>query len=129
LGGAILCFSLLGIFSFGGAMVADKLMVRALRSKDPEVARRLLEEAQEHLMVQDLAEKLIAYHYLEKAKYSGNVEDLVEGINRLQTYFNKEPQSRELYRLIYLYKAFGDKKMLDSLIGYANPSSLDEILK
>jgi len=129
LGGAVLCFSLWGLFSFGGAMMADKLILRALKAKDPEVARQLLEKAHGHLMASDLAEKVLAYHYLEKAKYSGNVEDLVEGINRLQSYFNKEPQSKELYRLIYLYKAFGDKKMLDSLIGYANPTSLDEVLK
>jgi len=129
LGGMVLGFSLIGMLSFVGAMRADKLIFNALNTKNPEISRQLLEEAQEHIMARDLAEKSLAYHYLERAKYSGRVEDLVEGISRLQECFNKEPHSKELYRLIYLYKAFGDKKKLDSLIAYANPASLDEILR
>jgi len=129
LGGAILGFSLLGMVAFAGAMRGDKFILRSIKSKNPEISRQLLEKASGCLLVRGLAEKALAYHYLERAKYSGRVEDLVEGMSRLQECFNKEPHSKELYRLIYLYKAFGDKKMLESLIGYANPTSLDEVLK
>ncbi|MFP4481398.1 MAG: hypothetical protein ACLFN0_01230, partial [Thermovirgaceae bacterium] len=79
--------------------------------------------AERHLMVQDLAQRQIAYHYISRSRATGNVEYLAEGLNRIHKYFRSHPQAREMNQLLAWYKRLEEKELFESVAVYLHPRS------
>ncbi|MGC9372216.1 MAG: O-antigen ligase family protein [Thermovirgaceae bacterium] len=112
-----------GIVFLGGGMYGDRQLRVALDTRDAGFQLALLQSAERHLMVRDLAQRQIAYHYLARSRVSGNVEYLAEGLNRLNDYFRSHPQAREMNQLLSWYKRLDETELFESVAVYLHPRS------
>jgi len=115
--------SIAGLLYLGNGMAGDLKIRKGVQSHNGFVQRRFLEQASEHLMVQDIAEKQLAYHYLALGKASKNPEHIAEGINRLYNHFQREPHSKELKNLLDLTLKIGRRDLAEEIASYLKPGS------
>jgi O-antigen ligase len=127
-GASMAAVALGGLIFLASGMYGDRQLRLALETQEAGKQLEYLQNAEKHLMVSDLAERQIAYHYLARARATGNVDYLVEGINRLHTYFTREPQSRELNRLLGLYSKLGEIELYESVASYLHPWTSSDIV-
>jgi len=113
--------ALAGLVFLGSGMYGDRQLRYAVETTEATSQLEHLERARRHLMVSDIAERQIAYHYIARARATGNAEYLAEGINRLHAYFRTEPQSRELNRLLGWYRRLDAKDLYQSVAAYLHP--------
>lgn len=113
--------ALAGLAFFASGMYGDRQLRNAVETTEATSQLEHLERAQRHLMVSDLAERQIAYHFIARARATGSAEYLAEGINRLHAYFRTEPQSRELNRLLEWYRRLDEKELYKSIAVYLHP--------
>lgn len=123
LGALVLVCAVAGFAYFFNGMRGDVLLRKGVQSKLPFVQRSYFEQAYEHMLVRDIAERQLAYHYLAVGRASGNAEDTLEGVNRLYRYFHKEPHSRELKALLELGIKLKDTKLTREMTSYLKPGS------
>lgn len=112
-----------GIVFLGSGMYGDRQLRIALDTHDAGRQLELLESAERHFMVRDLAQRQIAYHYLARSRASGNVEYLAEGLNRLHEYFRTHPQAREMNQLLSWYKKLDEMELFENVAVYLHPRS------
>ncbi|MEA3507771.1 MAG: O-antigen ligase family protein [Synergistota bacterium] len=123
LGAAMAAGAIAGLVFFGNGMIGDRQIRLATETKNATIQRRYLEKAQERLMVSDIAERQMAYHFIALARATKKGEYLAEGLNRLHACFLTEPHSREMNRLIHWYSSIKDKDRLESVARYLKPGS------
>ncbi|MGC9489642.1 MAG: O-antigen ligase family protein [Thermovirgaceae bacterium] len=121
--------ALAGLVFFASGMYGDRQLRYAVETTEATSQLEHLERARRHLMVSDLAERQIAYHFIARARATGSAEYLVEGINRLHAYFRTEPQSRELHHLLGWYRRLEEKELYKSVAEYLHPrTSSDSVI-
>jgi O-antigen ligase len=125
LGALILLCSLAGFVYFFQGMQGDILLRKAVQTRNPFTQRKYLEKAYEHLMVRDIAERQLAYHYLSLGKATKNAEHTVEGVNRLYRHFQKEPHSRELKILLDWGVRLQNRNLTEEIASFLKPGSFN----
>jgi len=121
--------ALAGLAFFVSGMYGDRQLRSAVETSEAAAQLEHLQRAQRHLMVSDLAERQIAYHFIARARATGRADHLAEGINRLHAYFRTEPQSRELNRLLGWYRRLDEDELFEMVAVYLHPwSSPDSIV-
>jgi O-antigen polymerase len=112
-----------GLVLLGKGLVADHTLAEAMRTRDAQVQKVLLDKAAGSLMVRDLTERAYAEHYLAVANTRRDGKALAEGLARLENYFFRQPQTRELNTLIGWYGRLGDREKLKAFTSYLKPGS------
>ncbi|MDO9507818.1 MAG: O-antigen ligase family protein [Thermovirgaceae bacterium] len=112
-----------GVMFLVSGMIGDRDMRVATLEKSPLMQRSFLESATRRLMVSDVAQRQMAYHYIGQAEKIKKVEYLVEGLTRLHLYFLRQPHSAELVRLLVWYSDVRETKLLESLAVYLKPGT------
>jgi len=123
LGAIVLACSVAGFAYLFNGMQGDVLLRKGVQSRLPFVQRSFFERAHKHLLVRDIAERQLAYHYLAVGKVTHNAEDTIEGVNRLFRYFHTEPHSRELKALLELGIKLRDPKLIREMTSYLKKGS------
>lgn len=102
LGAAICLVSILGALYLGDGVRGDRMLRIAMdRDKgNAETVLALHRKAYSSFMVRDLAEKHIAYFFIELGQAVGNDELVAEGLNALVRYFQKQPHVEDLKILL-----------------------------
>ena len=114
-----------GILFLTDGMRGDRQLRLALSTGNPTVQRNLLEKSQGHMMVKLEAEKQLAYHYISYGEAARSEKDLLEGLERLLKYFNKEPHSQELSVLFEWGQKLQNIEVLRYLTGFLKPGSFE----
>ncbi|GAB6281162.1 MAG: hypothetical protein STSR0007_13470 [Thermovirga sp.] len=123
LGIAMCVGAIAGVMFLGSGMIGDRALRAATLENSPLAQRTLLESATRRLMVSDVAQRQLAYHYISQAEKTKQVEYLVEGLTRLHLYFFKQPHSAELIRLLAWYSDVRETELLESLAQYLKPGT------
>lgn len=123
LGGLIGLVSLVGLLFMADGMVGDRLLARGVHTRDARTQRSYFENAREHFMVRDLAERQLAYHYIALGKATKKGEYLEEGLERLTKVFNSQPHTREMKQLMEWAGKLGQRELLLEVAGYLKPGS------
>ena len=112
-----------GLVMLGNGLRADHALARAMQTRDAATQKSLLDRAAKSLMVRDLADRAYAEHYLALATARKDGNALAEGLARLEAYFLRQPQTRELNALIGWYSRLGDREKLEFYTSYLKPGS------
>jgi O-antigen ligase len=112
-----------GLVFLGNGLRADHALARAMRSRDAQFQESMLEKAAHSLMVRDLSDRAYAEHYLALATARKDGRALAEGLARLEAYFSRQPQTRELNVLISWYGRLGNREKLETFTSYLKPGT------
>jgi O-antigen polymerase len=112
-----------GLVFLGNGLRADHALAQAMRSRDSQFQESMLEKAARSLMVRDLSDRAHAEHYLALATARKDGRALAEGLARLEAYFMRQPQTRELNALISWYGRLGNREKLEIFTSYLKPGS------
>lgn len=123
LGVAMTVVAIGGLAFLGSGVYGDRQLRIALETRDADAQLARLQAAESHLMVRDLAERQIAYHFIARSRDTGNVEFLAEGLNRLHAYFRNQAQAREMNQLLSWYKKLDERDLFESVAVYLHPGS------
>ncbi len=123
LGAVIAVCSLVGLVYMADGMVGDRLLAKGVRTRDARTQRSYFENAREHFMVRDLADRQLAYHYLALGQATKKGEYLQEGLERLAGVFASQPHTREMKRLMKWAGKLGQREILLEVAGYLRPGS------
>ncbi len=115
--------ALAGLVLLGKGVVADHALAMALQTRDAQVQKSLIDRAAGSLLFRDLADRAYAEHYLAVAVARRDGEALAEGLARLENYFFRQPQTRELNVLIGWYGRLGSREKLELFTSYLKPGS------
>jgi len=119
----VLGTALSGLVMLSNGLVADHALALAMRSRDAQFQEKTLEKASRSLMLRDLTDRAYAEHYLALATARKDGRALGEGLARLEAYFLRQPQARELNVLINWYGRLGDRKKLEEYTSYLKPGT------
>lgn len=103
---------------FGHGLYGDRLVSLSLDSESAENKKNYLEKAATSLMVQDIAEKKLAYYYLNLGENHENPELVAIGLNRLYNVFKQQPHSRELSVLLDWGKKLENKTLIQEMSSF-----------
>ncbi len=123
LGALILFCSIVGFGYLFHGMQGDVFLRKGVQTKHPFTQRTYLERAYDHLLVRDIAERQLAYHYLSIGAASKNTDYTVEGVERLYRYFLREPHSRELKTLMDWGVRLQNVELTREIASYLKPGS------
>ncbi len=112
-----------GLILITQGLNADHALAQAMQSRSAEFQEERLEVAAKSLFDRDLVERAYAEHYLALATANKDGAALAEGLARLENYFSKQPQTRELNVLINWYGRLGDREKLEFYTSYLKPGS------
>jgi O-antigen ligase len=122
-GTLFIVISLAGLCFLGDGMYGDRMMRIALSTGNAQIQKERLEEASKHIMVKLEAEKQLAYHYISLGEALKSENDLLEGLERLLRYFEKEPHSQELNVLFEWGQKYQNMAVLNYLVGFLKPGT------
>ena len=126
-GGRILALTLmivssLGIAYLASGMAGDRLLSRAFDlDRSPLVREELLEKAMRIPLVRDIAEKQLAYHYIDLGERARDPELTAKGLNALMAFFEKQPHVKELNFLREWSLRLDNKPVYEDLASYGPP--------
>lgn len=123
LGALIAVCSLVGLVFLTDGMMGDRLLAKGAHTRDARTQRNYYENAREHFMVRDLADRQLAYHYLALGKATKKGKYLQEGLERLALVFASEPHTREMKTLMQWAGKLGQRELLMEVAGYLKPGS------
>lgn len=109
---------LLGLLFLGQGMYGDYLLSSSFNVKDVDLQRDYLERAGKSFMVQDLAQKQLAYHYLNTGERLRNPQMVSAGLNRLYDVFQHEPHGKDLGILLNWGHRLNNETLLNELSPY-----------
>jgi len=115
--------SLWGLVYLGQGLVGDVTLRKAVSSKSAPIQRRLMEKAYGTLMVRDVAERQLAYHYIAYGEAAKDPEALAEGLNRLLVAFRQQPTAEDLRRLLDWAGKLKKQDLLRYLVTYLKPGT------
>jgi O-antigen ligase len=115
--------ALSGLVLLGKGVVADHALAVALQTRDAQVQKSQIDRAAGSLLFRDLADRAYAEHFLALAVARQDGEALAEGLSRLERYFTRQPQTRELNVLIGWYSRLGNREKLELFTSYLKPGS------
>ncbi|MCK7470653.1 MAG: hypothetical protein MZU95_07565 [Desulfomicrobium escambiense] len=84
-----------------------------MQSRDAQFQKSMLDKAAKSLMIRDLSDRAYAERYLALAAARRDGNALSEGLARLEAYFIRQPQTRELNTLISWYGRLGDSEKVE----------------
>lgn len=123
LGISICAGAIAGMMFLGSGMIGDRELRAAVLEQSPMEQISLIENAAGRLMVSDVAQRQLGYHYIRQAEKTGQVEYVPEGLTRLHLYFFRQPHLAELVKLVVWYSNVGETKLLESLAQYLKPGT------
>lgn len=123
LGALVAVCSVVGLLFLADGMMGDRLLAKGVHTRDARTQRSYFENAREHFMVRDLADRQLAYHYLALGKTTKKGEYLQEGLERLAVVFASEPHTREMKTLMQWAGKLGQRELLMEVAGYLKPGS------
>lgn len=115
--------SVAGMLFLAKGLLADHALARAMLTRDPQLQRLFLDRASKSLMVRDLVDRAYGEHYLALATARQDGKALGEGLSRLEGYFSRQPQTRELNTLINWYGRLGNREKVLAYTSYLKPGS------
>ena len=123
LGVIMASISLWGAVYLWQGIDGDVSLRMATSSRTAPVQRALMEKASEALMVKDLAERQLAYHYIAYGEAAKDPEALAEGLNRLLNVFKSEPSAEDLRKLLDWAGRLKKQDILKYLVTYLKPGT------
>ncbi len=124
IGGTAAVVTLAGFLFLGHGLYGDYLIRRAIQTNDAVTQKALLDRAHKSLMVRDVSEKQLAYHYISLGQVAKASDALSEGLNRLLRFFEREPQAEDLKILIDWSSKLRQKTLLDKLLTFLKPGTV-----
>jgi len=115
--------SIAGMLFLAKGLGADHALARAMLTRDPQLQRLFIDKASKSLMVRDLADRAYGEHYLALATARQDGKALGEGLARMESYFSKQPQTRELNTIINWYGRLGNREKVLAYTSYLKPGS------
>ncbi len=115
--------SLWGLVYLWQGIDGDISLRMAVSSRTAPVQRSLMEKASRALMVKDLAERQLAYHYIAYGEAAKDPEALAEGLNRLFNVFKSEPSAEDLRKLLDWAGRLKKQDILKYLVTYLKPGT------
>ncbi|MCF4150747.1 O-antigen ligase family protein [Dethiosulfovibrio sp. F2B] len=115
--------SLWGLVYLGQGLAGDVTIRRAVYSRTAPVQRGLMEKAHGALMVRDIAERQLAYHYIAYGEAAKDPEALAKGLNMLLTAFRQQPTAEDLRRLLDWSGKLKKQELLKYLVTYLKPGT------
>ena len=112
-----------GLVLLGKGVVADHALAAALQTQDAQTQKSWIDRASRSLLFRDLADRAYAEHYLAMAVARRDGLALAEGLARLENYFSRQPQTRELNLLIGWYGRLGNREKLEFFTSYLKPGT------
>ena len=122
-GAMIAMTSIAGMLFLAKGLGADHALARAMQTRDPQLQRLFIDKASKSLMVRDLADRAYGEHYLALATARQDGKALGEGLARLESYFSRQPQTRELNTIINWYGRLGNREKVLAYTSYLKPGS------
>ena len=122
-GGLVLVLSLVGCWFMVDSMVGDRKIAVAMRNRDAQTQREILEAAYGHFSVRDIAQKRLAYHYVAYAEAIQSRDVMIHGVDLLWDVFRREPHSEELSTLMKWEGKLGRKEQLLEVTSYLKPGT------
>jgi len=119
----IAVIALAALVLLGKGVVADHALAAALQTQDASTQKSWIDRASRSLLFRDLADRAYAEHYLALAVARQDGQALAEGLTRLENYFFRQPQTRELNVLIGWYGRLGNREKLELFTSYLKPGS------
>ena len=123
LGVIMASISLWGFVYLWQGIGGDVSLRMATSSRTAPVQRALMEKASRALMVKDLAERQLAYHYIAYGEAAKDPEALAEGLNRLLNVFKSEPSAEDLRKLLDWAGRLKKQDILKYLVTYLKPGT------
>ncbi|MDD4835982.1 MAG: O-antigen ligase family protein [Dethiosulfovibrio sp.] len=123
LGVIMASISLWGFVYLWQGIDGDVSLRMATSSRTAPVQRALMEKASRALMVKDLAERQLAYHYIAYGEAAKDPEALAEGLNRLLNVFKSEPSAEDLRKLLDWAGRLKKQDILKYLVTYLKPGT------
>ena len=123
LGVIMAAISLWGMIYLAHGIEADVTLRQAMSSRTAPIQRALMEKASISLMARDLAERQLAYHYIAYGEAAQDPEALAEGLNRLFSVFQSEPNAEDLQKLLEWSNRLKKQDMLRYLVTYLKPGT------
>ncbi|HPU77418.1 MAG TPA: O-antigen ligase family protein [Thermosynergistes sp.] len=121
LGAAMALVAVLGLLFLFDGLAGDRALALATKTSDFELKKGYLEKALRSPLVSDLAERQLVYLLIEAAEITKSEDDMEKAIAVLRNYFYKEPQARDLKKLIELYARIDDTESLKEMAWYLKP--------
>ena len=115
--------SIAGMLFLAKGLGADHALARAMLTRDPQLQRLFIDKASKSLMVRDLADRAYGEHYLALATARQDGKALGEGLARMESYFSRQPQTRELNTIINWYGRLGNREKVLAYTSYLKPGS------
>ncbi len=115
--------SLFGLIYLGQGLRGDVTLRRAMQARTVAVQRGLLEKAESSLMVRDLVERQLAYHYISVGELDRDPRALAHGLSRLMKTFDQEPTAEDLRKLMNWAGKLKKRELLEKLVLYLKPGS------
>lgn len=115
--------SLWGLTYLWHGIEGDISLRMATSSRTAPIQRSLMEKASRSLMVKDLAERQLAYHYIAYGEAAKDPEALAEGLNRLFNVFKSEPNAEDLKKLLDWAGRLKKQDILSYLVTFLKPGT------
>lgn len=115
--------SLWGMSYLWHGIDGDVYLRKAMATRTAPIQRSLLETASSSLMVRDLADRQLAYHYISYGEAAKDPEALAEGLNRLFSVFRSEPTAEDLRKLLDWAGRLKKQEILQYLVMYLKPGT------
>jgi len=113
--------AIFGLLFLADGLAGDRALALATETSDFELKKEHLEKALRSPMVSDLAERQLAYLLIEAAEITKSEDDMGKAIATMRNYFYKEPQARDLKKLLELYARIDDTEGLKEMARYLKP--------
>lgn len=98
--GAVICLgSVLGLVYLADGVRGDRNLRLAMLATNPLERGTLLQRAHGSPMVRDLAERQLAYYYIQFGELQEDADLIARGVNSLIDVFEKQPQTDDLKEL------------------------------
>lgn len=113
LGAGIASLSFVGILYFGNGMYGDAMLRAADMEGEPFARNELLKKAYSSPMVRDVAERQLCYFSVALGEVAEKPEMIIDGLNALIRYVEKEPDTEDIFFLIYWSERLQDQGLMD----------------
>ena len=94
---------------------------KAISTQNENLQLYYLNEADQHPIVREEAQRNLGHHYLQTGEQKNNPDELLRGFNILWGHFNREPHSEDISRLLNFAQRYQVEEVLRELASYFKP--------
>lgn len=123
LGVLMAALSLGGLVFLWSGVEGDVTIRKALESRSAPLQRTMLRSAVRHAMIRDIAERQLAYHYINYGDAAKDPLALADGLNMLYRVFLSAPAAEDMNELMKWAGRLNKKEILNSLVSYLKPGT------